>query len=84
VPAILLTSALVGCGGGGADSPPAAATTTTKGTVTVNVTGTSTGIPTAMLQAVYLAKFSSGQAVPADQSTVVAAVSGLAGGTLIA
>ncbi len=79
VPAILLTSALVGCGGGGAYSPPAA----TNGTVTVNVTGTSAGSLRANAQAVYFATFSSGQAVPADFSTIVAGMDGFAGGTLI-
>lgn len=74
VPAILLVSGLVGCGSQFPDLP--------KGTVTVNVTGTSAGMLPGYAEGVVLATFSSGQSVPKDQSTVVAQVRGLAGGTL--
>ena len=74
VPAILLVSGLVGCGSQFPDLP--------KGTVTVNVTGTSAGMLPGYSEGVVLATFSSGQSVPKDQSTVVAQVRGLAGGTL--
>ena len=69
VPAILLTSALVGCGG----APPAA----TKGTVTGNVTGR------AEVTNFRLATFSSGQIVPSDNSTIVGFIEG-SSGTLLA
>ena len=74
VPAILLTSVLVGCGG--TTTPPAVITPTT-GTVTVNVTGTST-TSTRSTTGIYLATFSSGQAVP-DESYMVGAVMSFSG-----
>jgi hypothetical protein len=75
VPAILLTSVLVGCGG---DSSPAAATT---GTVTVNMTGSSATDSKIINPGFFLATFSSGQAV--DPSTFVGQWIGSFSGSLV-
>ena len=72
--AILLTSGLVGCGG---TTTPTPTTPTPTTGVTVNVTGTST-----LAAQIILAKFSSGQVVPTDASTLVGAWMG-SSGTLV-